>query len=64
MDELFLTGMTLGEAKHVLMQRGITEYKVTVTGPPRLKNVDIDDNFRVLLVYPDHSPITVLVCKP
>ncbi|HEY8422110.1 MAG TPA: hypothetical protein VIL05_10270 [Thermoclostridium sp.] len=64
MDELCLTGMTLKEAKNVLFQQGISEYKVAVTSPPRCKNEVIDDDFRVLLVYPDHSPITILVCKP
>ncbi|NLM10706.1 MAG: hypothetical protein GX213_08035 [Clostridiaceae bacterium] len=64
MNELFLTGMTLKEAKTVLLQKGITDYRVTVTCPPRCKNLNADDDFRVLLVYPNHYPMTILVCKP
>lgn len=64
MDELFLTGMTLKEARTVLHQKGITEYGVVVTCPPRCRDIDADDSFRVLMVYPNKTPITLLVCKP
>lgn len=64
MDALLLTGMTLKEAKAVLQQKGITDYEIVITGPPRCKITDADDNFRVLMVYQDHLPIKILVCKP
>lgn len=64
MNELYLTGMTLREAKEILNGMGIAEYEVVVTCPPYCKNFNVDDNFRVLMVYPNHSPLTLLVCKP
>lgn len=64
MDELSLTGMTLKEAREVLQQKGVTEYNIAITCPPRLKVVNAEDNFRVLMVYSKQSPITILVCKP
>ncbi|HZK27684.1 MAG TPA: hypothetical protein VFD00_09140 [Thermoclostridium sp.] len=64
MDELLLTGMTLKEARGVLKQKGIIEYKVVVTSPPRSSGMEAEEDFRVLLVYPNDTPMTVLVCKP
>lgn len=64
MDELFLTGMTLKEARVVLLQKGITNFKIVVTSPPRCECESADESFRVLMVYSNYSPIKILVCKP
>ena len=64
MDELLLTGMTLEDARIALKEKGITEYEVVVTCPPRSAGLKAEDDFRVLLVNPNDSPMTVLVCKP
>ncbi|NLX76502.1 MAG: hypothetical protein GXZ01_03900 [Clostridiaceae bacterium] len=63
MDTLFLTGMTLKEAREVLHKKGITDYELAVTCPPRMKELKPDDDFRVLLVYFRNSSMTILVCK-
>ncbi|AGC68358.1 hypothetical protein Cst_c13670 [Thermoclostridium stercorarium subsp. stercorarium DSM 8532] len=63
MDEMFLIGMTLKDAKEVLKNDGINEYRVVVTAPPRRRNAVVNDNFRVLMVYPEYSPFTLIVSE-
>lgn len=63
-DSLNLTGMKLDEAKEILRNKGINEYELVVTGPPRLSNRVIQDEMRVLLVQWDQIPVKVLVCAP
>ncbi len=62
MNELDLTGMLLSEAKTVLAQKGIHDYKVVVTAPPRQSDRTVRDDFRVLMIYWDKSPVELLVC--
>lgn len=62
MDTLSLTGMLLSEAREALAQKGITEYRVVVTAPPRETGKPASEDSRVLLVYWDRSPIELLVC--
>ncbi len=62
MNTLNLTGMLLSEAKEALAQKGITEYKVIVTAPPRATGKVAGEDSRVLLVCWDRSPIELLVC--
>ena len=57
------TGMFLWEVREALYREGITEYNVVVTGPPRLSDRTVDNNLRVILIYPDKSPVMVLVCR-
>jgi len=57
------TGMFLWEVREALYLEGITEYNVVVTGPPRLSDRTVDNNLRVILIYPDKSPVMVLVCR-
>ncbi|NLN65536.1 MAG: hypothetical protein GX144_09055 [Clostridiaceae bacterium] len=63
MNTLELAGTLLGEAKEVLKKKGITNIKVVFTGPPRVTDRAVRDDFRVILVYWDRSPIEVLVCE-
>lgn len=62
MNELDLTGMLLSEAKTVLAQKGIHDYKVVVTAPPRQSDRTVRDDFRVLMIYWNKSPVELLVC--
>jgi|LSQX01.2.fsa_nt_gb hypothetical protein len=62
MNELDLTGMLLWEAKEVLARQGIQDFKVVVTAPPRQTERAVRDDFRVLLVNHEKSPIELLVC--
>lgn len=62
MNKLSLTGMLLSEAKEALAQKGITDFKVIVTTPPRVTEKIAREDSRVLLVYWDRSPIELLVC--
>jgi hypothetical protein len=63
MSELDFTGMLLSEAKEALAQRGIHDYSIVVTAPPRQTDRTVRDDFRVLMVYWDKSPVQLLVCK-
>lgn len=62
LNALALSGMLLDEAKMVLEQEGVSEFEVIVTGPPRLSDRTIHDDFRVMLVHWERHPIQVLVC--
>lgn len=62
MNELALTGMLLSEAKEILEKQEIHEYKVVVTAPPRQSDRTARDDFRVLMVDWEKSPVQLLVC--
>jgi len=63
MISLDFTGMLLSEAKEALAQLGINDYSTIVTAPPRQVDRTVRDDFRVLMVYWDKSPVQLLVCK-
>lgn len=62
MNGLDFTGMLLSEAKEALAHLGIDDYRVVVTAPPRQSDRSVRDDFRVLMVYWEKSPVELLVC--
>ena len=63
MSGLDLTGVLLSEAKEALAKQGVHDYTVTVTAPPRQSDRTVQDDFRVLMVYWEKSPVELLVCR-
>ena len=60
-----VVGFTLGEARGVLDNSGVSITAVRITAPPKEITAEYDDSFRVLRlnIIGDKS-IELLICKP
>lgn len=65
MKEIDIIGYTLDMAVPIIKSQGLEVGDIRTALPPKHRNIQIDNSFRVVRVeFSDNKTINLLVCKP